>query len=218
LADLIVEAPTAKILPSEPLEGTGSSTAARAVTAPSSGPDAVAGDVNIVSNDANSWWKRQLARYGSIELENRGSVARDHLALERTYLAWLRTSLSFASIGIAVTQLFRLNVATTSGQRLARVPGDGASWRPGSEFGILELDRYANLRALGKPLGLAFIGVGIVVLVLGFHRYFQAQYWIIRGKFPASRGSVTILALTAFLLMVSSLVAVVTVQPHGLGS
>ncbi|EGG22032.1 hypothetical protein DFA_01921 [Cavenderia fasciculata] len=38
-------------------------------------------------------------------LENKGSVARDHLANERTYLAWLRTGLSCIALGVALAKL-----------------------------------------------------------------------------------------------------------------
>lgn len=36
----------------------------------------------------------------SLTLENSGSVARDHLASERTFLAYVRTSLAIASTGV----------------------------------------------------------------------------------------------------------------------
>ncbi|MEV5875377.1 DUF202 domain-containing protein [Streptomyces sp. NPDC052101] len=35
---------------------------------------------------------------------NTGSTARDHLANERTYLAWLRTGISVSSLGIAIAK------------------------------------------------------------------------------------------------------------------
>ncbi|TGO35873.1 hypothetical protein BHYA_0143g00150 [Botrytis hyacinthi] len=141
------------------------------------------------SGRIGKWWKRMMDEYGSIELENKGSVARDHLALERTFLAWLRTSLAFASIGIAITQLFRLNTSSST----TPAPPEPKS----------------SLRHLGKPLGATFVGISILMLSVGFHRYFEGQFYIIRGKFPASRGSIALVAMITGALMVTSLVVVV---------
>ncbi|KAI4240797.1 MAG: hypothetical protein L6R40_004911 [Gallowayella cf. fulva] len=149
------------------------------------------------AKDSEGWWKDLVDKYGSVELDNKGSVARDHLALERTFLAWLRTSLAFASIGIAITQLFRLN--TTISRREGLEPKD-----PGNSY---------HLRQVGKPLGATFMGIAIIVLLVGGRRYFESQYWIIRGKFPASRGSIFLITAIAAALIVASLVIVCTVDP-----
>lgn len=145
-----------------------------------------------------TWWKKTMEKYGSLELENKGSVARDHLALERTFLAWLRTSLAFASIGIAITQLFRLNTSL-SNPKVSEPTTSGS---------------HLRMRSLGKPIGATFVGISIVVLFTGFHRYFESQHWIIRGKFPVSRGSVTLIMLITLLLMLASLTVILVVEPR----
>ncbi|KAL2847729.1 hypothetical protein BJX68DRAFT_239671 [Aspergillus pseudodeflectus] len=164
-----------------------------------------------------SWLSRVADRYGSLELENKGSVARDHLALERTFLAWLRTSLAFASIGIAVTQLFRLsNTTTRSANGMEVAPQSISSFLSPADDGsdmIRITDTSERLRSLGKPLGTTFIGVAILILIVGFHRYFESQYWIIRGKFPASRGSIALIAFVAFALIVAALAVIIAISP-----
>jgi uncharacterized membrane protein YidH (DUF202 family) len=94
-----------------------------------------------------------------------------------------------------------------------------------------------KLRHVGKPLGATFLGIckscypsvvkpsieflralillvpAILILLLGFHRYFESQHFIIRGKFPASRGSIVLVSIVTFALIVASLVVVVAVAP-----
>jgi len=55
-----------------------------------------------------SWFGRELTK-------NTGSHARDHLANERTFLAWLRTSLGSIGLGVAVAKLSLAKYSEISG-------------------------------------------------------------------------------------------------------
>lgn len=130
----------------------------------------------------------------------------------------MRTSLAFASIGIAVTQLFRLNSATATTDANSY---HNAAIQPPSDPSILDTfamtttaKDMSNLRSVGKPLGSTFIGVAILILIVGFHRYFESQYWIVRGKFPASRGSVALTAFVACALIIAALAVILAVSPN----
>ena len=56
------------------------------------------GDTGQLKYVGQRW--RLLPEGVSLRLENSGSVARDHLASERTFLAYMRTSLAIASSGV----------------------------------------------------------------------------------------------------------------------
>ena len=104
----------------------------------------------------------------SLTLRNTGSVARDHLASERTFLAYVRTSLSFASAGvglsshpsytslypalsnthIALVQLFRVSVSTSSNSASAS-------------------HDQPVVASYARPLGATLIAFGMAVLVIG---------------------------------------------------
>lgn len=164
----------------------------------------------------------------SYQLENKGSVARDHLANERTYLAWLRTSLSLTSIGVAITQLFRLSSSLytiPTNPSPSPSPSSSTEPTPSSEVEAAlatlsamiliqasELARLSGVVAegsksyahLGKPVGGLFIMLGVTMLALGTSRYFRVQYYLTKNEFPPARFSVI---FTCVMIGVSVLAA-----------
>ncbi|KAG0282507.1 hypothetical protein BGZ96_000410 [Linnemannia gamsii] len=144
--------------------------------------------------DETARWTTRVSNYlrkvyseysPSLTLENKGSIARDHLANERTYLAWLRTSLSLITVGVAVTQLFRLQTGDANqGNQLIKVSH------------------------IGRPLGGSFIALGMLFLWLGTSRYFHNQTVLSYGQFPASRGSVILATVTVLAILIACFIIV----------
>ncbi|KAF2498233.1 hypothetical protein BU16DRAFT_524379 [Lophium mytilinum] len=126
------------------------------------------------------WWRTQI----SVTIEE--GQHRDHLALERTFLAYLRTSLALAMTGVVIAQLFRLQHAL----------------HPNPELGFF---------VLGIPLAATFIGAAVVVLLLGAFRFWRQQNAIIRGYVHAGGWEITSIMILVivvsgilFLLMCAS--------------
>lgn len=116
-----------------------------------------------------------------------------------------------------MTQLFRLNSATNGETSSAEISSHGLPPLLSPPFydpkAVHATIASARLRSIGKPLGTTFIGVAILILLVGFHRYFESQYWIIRGKFPASRGSIALIAFVAVALIIAALVVILAISP-----
>lgn len=80
-----------------------------------------------------------------------------NIALERTYLGYLRTSFALAFLSVFIAQLFRL-------QHTAR---------PDPVFGFYRL---------GVPLSCICTGAAIIVSLLGTYRFWRQQNAMLRGK------------------------------------
>ena len=124
------------------------------------------------STAASSWRTREaslatISRWVGTSWKSHVTALSDTDLPERTFLAWLRTSLSFASIGIAVTQLFRLNASlkTANKRDIESTLVSPSQTSPSlSEQPLLAiaasqpLDKQ-KLSQLGKPLGATFLGI-----------------------------------------------------------
>lgn len=99
----------------------------------------------------STWWNTHV----SVKVDVK--YRRDHLALERTFLGYLRTSLALSMTGVVIAQLFRLQKSPTAS----------------TSFGF-----YVT----GEPLAACFIASSIVVVLLGAFRFWRQQGAMTRGK------------------------------------
>jgi uncharacterized membrane protein YidH (DUF202 family) len=107
--------------------------------------------------------------------KNTGSVARDHLASERTFLAWLRTGLGFVALGIAVERFSQLELA----ELLPKKPEKHASRQNSGLTGDMS-----------DVLAGTLLGTGSGSIVYGTARYFSTMRLLEQGLYrPAYYGA-----------------------------
>lgn len=85
----------------------------------------------------------------SLRLQNSGSVARDHLASERTFLAYVRTSLAMASVGVAIVQLFTVSDLILPNQAMLVPPAT------------------MKIKDIARPVGASMVLLGIIIVIIG---------------------------------------------------
>ncbi|MFB2894573.1 YidH family protein [Aerosakkonemataceae cyanobacterium BLCC-F50] len=95
---------------------------------------------------------------------------RDHLANERTYLAWMRTAIALTGFGVLIARL-RYLISPD-------VPGTGYGW----------------------ALGLLFAGIGLLTVLLSTQHYFWVLSAIDADTYQPSKRWVILFSLVVMLL------------------
>ena len=103
-------------------------------------------------------------------IANTGSVARDHLANERTFLSWTRTGLGFVALGVALAKLDALEALSPA----------------------LKHD-HGNLKIPSAVL----VGSGAGCLSYGTTRYFVSMKLLQRGLFKPNVAGIVLVAVTS---------------------
>ncbi|KAI9840553.1 MAG: hypothetical protein M1837_001533 [Sclerophora amabilis] len=119
-------------------------------------------------------WKIQKFWGTYVEFYVPLNESRDHLALERTFLSYLRTSLALAMVAVFVVQLLVLQ----------------HSPHPNPNFGF---------HVIGKPIAYALIVSAMALNVVGTHRFWRQQGAVLRGKILTGGWEVLLVGL-AFVL------------------
>jgi len=122
-------------------------------------------------------------------MEEKRNNASDHLANERTFLAWMRTSIGIMAFGFVVVK-FSLFVKQISM--------------------ILGKENIIHSKGYSGILGIVLVAVGTVTAVLSYIRYINSEKQINEGYYKHS--SLLITVLTTFIFLVSVLLIVYLVN------
>jgi len=106
---------------------------------------------------------------------NDSERVRDHLANERTYLAWLRTGMAMMGFGVVIAKLRYLLMATTA--------------VPATESLVHATD-----------IGFLFAAIGLVIVMTSGWRYAVIQDQIRKQDYHSSKRIVAILSGTVIVL------------------
>ena len=106
--------------------------------------------------------------FSSPELKNTGSLARDLLASERTFLAWARTGLGFIALGVALEKVEAFAAISPT---------------------LLHLEDSRTKLAAG-----VLVGSGSLCVAHGTARYFAVMRGLERGVFRPNVAGVTMMA------------------------
>lgn len=114
-----------------------------------------------------------------MEQSSTKSTIRDHLANERTLLAWVRTGIGIMAFGFVVVKfsLFIHEIALVLGKRMT-VPEYGYS----------------------APIGILLVVAGVLCLLFSLFRYNKIANQIDNGTF--SRSSALLYSIVVFILIV----------------
>lgn len=115
------------------------------------------------------------------EIKKQGNAS-DHLANERTFLAWIRTSIGIMAFGFVVVK-FSLFV-----KQISLILGKG---------NVIQNRGYSAI------VGIVLVAVGTITSVLSYIRYRQTEKQLKEGYYTHS--SLLITVLTAFIFLVSVL-------------
>ena len=115
-----------------------------------------------------------------MEEQKKQGNASDHLANERTFLAWMRTSIGIMAFGFVVVK-FSLFVKQISL--------------------ILGKENVIHSKGYSGIVGIILVAVGTITAVLSYMRYRRSEKQLNEGYYRHS--SLLITVLTAFIFLVS---------------